>query len=278
MKQLLVQGGHGHLDPAGDAQAGRSRHSVRNDRGRSVRRRGASPGLTLQPTPFSSTHWLVFADQWDAQLSLARPAGPPGRHSRGRPAGGQSGRNSRVLEDHREHHSYQLRFLLAAADLSVRSGEGPASSSRRPVTPRGFDAGDFWCDAGGTSYCESVLNYLQAAGIRTRLRPLERAAFMKAYQEKKLKNIIYGLSGVFGNAATRMEAFHGLERRLRLRRLSRHRRALPRASDRARPEEARGDFAPDPAADPREGHVPADLAALAAPGARPADRRSPGSA
>jgi peptide/nickel transport system substrate-binding protein len=52
-----------------------------------------------------------------------------------------------------------------------------------------------------------VLNYLQAAGIRTRLRPLERAAFMKAYQEKKLKNIIYGLSGVFGNAATRMEAF-----------------------------------------------------------------------
>jgi peptide/nickel transport system substrate-binding protein len=52
-----------------------------------------------------------------------------------------------------------------------------------------------------------VLNYLQAAGIRTRLRPLERAAFMKAYQEKKLKNVIYGLSGVFGNAATRIEAF-----------------------------------------------------------------------
>ncbi len=30
---------------------------------------------------------------------------------------------------------------------------------------------------------------------------------MKAYQEKKLKNIIFGLSGIFGNAATRLEPF-----------------------------------------------------------------------
>jgi len=52
-----------------------------------------------------------------------------------------------------------------------------------------------------------VQNYLQAAGIRTKLRPLERAAFMKSYQEKKLKNLIYSLSGVSGNAATRLEAF-----------------------------------------------------------------------
>jgi peptide/nickel transport system substrate-binding protein len=72
---------------------------------------------------------------------------------------------------------------------------------------RGFDAGDFWCDAGATNFCEPVQNYLQAAGIRTKLRPLERAAFMKSYQEKKLKNIVYSLSGVAGNAATRLEAF-----------------------------------------------------------------------
>ena len=44
-------------------------------------------------------------------------------------------------------------------------------------------------------------------GIRTRLRPLERAAFFAAYSEKKLKNIIQGASGAFGNAATRLEAF-----------------------------------------------------------------------
>jgi len=73
--------------------------------------------------------------------------------------------------------------------------------------PGGFDAGDFWCDAGAVNYCEPVQNYLQAVGIRTKLRPLERAAFMKSYQERKLKNIIYSLSGISGNAATRIEAF-----------------------------------------------------------------------
>src|SRR5258705_157935 len=36
---------------------------------------------------------------------------------------------------------------------------------------------------------------------------LERAGLMKSYQEKKLKNIIYGLSGIAGNAATRIEPY-----------------------------------------------------------------------
>jgi peptide/nickel transport system substrate-binding protein len=39
------------------------------------------------------------------------------------------------------------------------------------------------------------------------MRPLERAAFFSAYGEKKLKNLIQGASGAFGNAATRLEAF-----------------------------------------------------------------------
>ena len=36
---------------------------------------------------------------------------------------------------------------------------------------------------------------------------MERAAYVKAYSEKKLKNIAWGGSGAFGNAATRLEAF-----------------------------------------------------------------------
>ena len=51
------------------------------------------------------------------------------------------------------------------------------------------------------------MNNLQEAGIRVKMRPLERAAFFSAYSEKKLKNIIQGSSGAFGNAATRLEAF-----------------------------------------------------------------------
>ena len=73
--------------------------------------------------------------------------------------------------------------------------------------PSGFDAGDYSCDASYSNLAEAVANNLQAAGIRVRLRPLERAAFFSAYSEKKLKNIIQGASGAFGNAATRLEAF-----------------------------------------------------------------------
>ena len=50
-------------------------------------------------------------------------------------------------------------------------------------------------------------NYLGEVGIRAKLRPLERVSFNQQYAEKKLKNIIQGGSGSFGNGATRMETF-----------------------------------------------------------------------
>jgi peptide/nickel transport system substrate-binding protein len=72
----------------------------------------------------------------------------------------------------------------------------------------GFDAGEFFCDASYSNVAEALLNNFAEVGIRSRLRPLERAAFFKAYADKSLKNIVYGGSGAFGNAATRMEAFY----------------------------------------------------------------------
>jgi peptide/nickel transport system substrate-binding protein len=73
--------------------------------------------------------------------------------------------------------------------------------------PKGFDAGDYVCDGSFANLAETVINNLQAVGIRTKLRPLERAAFYKGYSEKGFKNLIQGSSGGFGNAATRLEAF-----------------------------------------------------------------------
>jgi len=73
--------------------------------------------------------------------------------------------------------------------------------------PNGFDAGDYTCDVAYSNLAEAVQNYLQAVGIRTKLRPLERAAFFSAYGEKKFRNVVQGGSGAFGNAATRLEAF-----------------------------------------------------------------------
>jgi peptide/nickel transport system substrate-binding protein len=73
--------------------------------------------------------------------------------------------------------------------------------------PDGFDGGEFYCDSSYSNVAEAVLDNFQAAGIQLKLRPLERAAFVEAYSSKKLKNLILGGSGAFGNAATRLEAF-----------------------------------------------------------------------
>ena len=73
--------------------------------------------------------------------------------------------------------------------------------------PNGFDAGDYFVDAAFVNVAEATVNDLQAVGIRARVRPLERAAFFKGFAEKKLRNLVQGGSGAFGNAATRIEAF-----------------------------------------------------------------------
>ena len=76
----------------------------------------------------------------------------------------------------------------------------------RPGIPNGFDAGEYNCDSSYANIGEAVLDGLRAVGIRARLRPIERVAFLKAYTEKTLKNIIQAGPGAFGNAATRLEA------------------------------------------------------------------------
>jgi peptide/nickel transport system substrate-binding protein len=178
-------------------------YAINGPLGEEVRR---SPGLTLQPAPFASTHWLVFADQWDANS--------PWHDRRVRLAA------TYAVDRQAINQAETLGFAKITESIIPTSFDfywqppvypyDPAKARALLAEagyPKGFDAGDLWCDAATSDFSEAVLNYLQAAGIRTKLRPLERAGFMKAYQEKKLKNIIYGLSGAFGNAATRIETF-----------------------------------------------------------------------
>ncbi len=73
--------------------------------------------------------------------------------------------------------------------------------------PKGFDAGDFTPLPGFWTTGEAAVNYLNAVGIRTKLRPMERAAFYAAWQEKKLRGLFLTAAGNSGNAATRLEAF-----------------------------------------------------------------------
>jgi peptide/nickel transport system substrate-binding protein len=71
--------------------------------------------------------------------------------------------------------------------------------------PNGFDAGAYNCDSSYTNLAEAVVNNLGEVGIRTRLRPLERAAYIRAFAEKSYKNLIQAGPAGFGNAATRLE-------------------------------------------------------------------------
>jgi peptide/nickel transport system substrate-binding protein len=83
----------------------------------------------------------------------------------------------------------------------------PGNCSRRPATLAASTRWEYFCDVSFTSAAEPVGNYLKAVGIRTQLRPLERAAFVGRYQDKKLKNLVYTASAAAGNAATRIEQY-----------------------------------------------------------------------
>ncbi len=165
-----------------------------------------TPGLTLKPTPIVSTHWLVFVDQWDAKS--------PWADRRVRLAA------NHAIDRQSVNEALTLGFSRITWSVIPQSFDFfwqppayayDAARAKRLLAeagyPNGFDAGDLWCDAATTNMAEAFAGYLQAAGIRTKVRPLERAAFFKGYQEKKLRNIVYSLSGAFGNAASRLENF-----------------------------------------------------------------------
>jgi len=165
-----------------------------------------TPTLTLKPTRIVSTHWLVFLDQWDPRS--------PWSDRRVRLAANHAMNRQAVNEALTLGYSRITWSIIPASFDFFWPPPGypfDPARARQLLTeagyPNGFDAGDLWCDAATATMSEALAGYLQAVGIRVKIRPLERAAFFKSYQEKKLKNLLYSLSGAFGNAATRIEVF-----------------------------------------------------------------------
>jgi len=68
----------------------------------------------------------------------------------------------------------------------------------------GFDAGELHQLPPYFSLGEGIINYLQAVGIRLKLRPMERAAYFSALATKKLKGVCVCTSALYGNAASRL--------------------------------------------------------------------------
>jgi peptide/nickel transport system substrate-binding protein len=73
--------------------------------------------------------------------------------------------------------------------------------------PNGFDAGEIVTTVQYSSPTEAAVNYLAAVGIRARIRTMERAAWLTAWKEKKVRGMGFCGAGGFGNAVTRIENY-----------------------------------------------------------------------
>ena len=165
-----------------------------------------TPGLTLKPAVANNTYWIYFVDQWDPKspwhdrrIRLAANLAIDRQGINQAETLGFSRMNYSLIPAHFEFfwQPPAIPFDRARAkQLLAEAGY-----------PSGFDAGDFTCDAVHAGIAEPIANDLQAAGIRVKLRPLERAAYNKGQVEKKFKNLVLSASAAFGNAPTRLEAF-----------------------------------------------------------------------
>ena len=166
----------------------------------------ADPNLKLASTIPPAVWYLEFPEQWDAKspwhdqrvrlaanLAIDRQAiNEAERMGLGRPTGSIIPRSMEFalpLEPV-PYDPVRAKRLLAEAGY-----------------PNGFDAGDFNPAPPFYTMAEAIGNYLAAIGIRTQMRTMERATFMTAWREKKLKGLLMVATAAAGSAATRIETF-----------------------------------------------------------------------
>jgi peptide/nickel transport system substrate-binding protein len=166
-----------------------------------------TPGFKLvAPKESQGTFWLDLPDQWDPKS--------PWHDRRVRQAA------SHAIDRRALNQAETLGFSFPTGSLIPRVLEfsrffepdafDPPKAKRLLAEagyPNGFDAGDLYPWPPYDSMGEALAGYLQSVGIRTKIRSMERAAMLTAWREKKLKNVIVGITGAGGNAATRLEAY-----------------------------------------------------------------------
>ena len=164
------------------------------------------PRLQVVASKHASIFWIEFTEQWDAKS--------PWHDKRLRLAA------NLALDRKRINEAACLGFCPPAGVIVPRvmdfalQVEPPAYDPGKAKQllaeagyPKGFDAGEFAAIPGFPTVTEAVLNDLNAAGIRVRLRAMERATFYAAWQEKKLRGLFMTAAGNSGNAASRVETF-----------------------------------------------------------------------
>jgi peptide/nickel transport system substrate-binding protein len=164
------------------------------------------PRMQIVASKHASIFWLEFAEQWDPKS--------PWHDKRLRLA------VNHALNRQQLNEAACLGFCPPAGVIVPRvmdfalQVEPPAYDPQKAKQllaeagyPNGIDAGEFTAIPGFPTLAEATLNYLNAVGIRMRMRPMERAAFYSAWKEKKLRGVFMTAVGNSGNAASRVEAF-----------------------------------------------------------------------
>ena len=211
------------------------------------------PDIKIVATNHASSQWIEFTEQWE-------PKSP--WHDRRLRLAANYALDRQAITD-----AGCLGFCPPAGVIVPRVMDyalqvaptpyDPAKAKRLLAEagyPNGIDAGEFAAIPGFPTIAEAVMNYLNAAGIGVKLKQMERAAFYGDWQAKRLRGVFMTGAGNSGNGEPG-RSLHPVKGRLRLWRLSRHRRVVPAAGDRARPRQARGAARQDPTADDRSGHV-----------------------
>ncbi len=165
-----------------------------------------SPGVRVVAPLLYGMYWLDFLDQWDPKS--------PWHDRRVRLAA------SLAIDRNAINQAEMLGLGKAAGafvppefDFALKV-DPPAYDPKRAKQlmveagyPNGFDAGDLTPLPPYTSLAEAVGGYLQAIGIRSSVRTMERATFFTGWREKKFHGLLIGATGAAGNAAARMEPF-----------------------------------------------------------------------
>jgi peptide/nickel transport system substrate-binding protein len=165
-----------------------------------------TPGLTLKPVAVQGTFHVYFPDQWNPTS--------PWYDVRVRQAASLA-IDRKTINDALTMGASHVTGNPIVPDMYQFYWQPPAPVFDPPQAkqllatagfPNGFDAGLYFCDSSYANIGEAVVNNLLEVGIRTQLRPVERAGFIKGFTDKTYKNLIQAGPGAFGNAATRLES------------------------------------------------------------------------
>jgi peptide/nickel transport system substrate-binding protein len=165
-----------------------------------------TPGFSLKAPLLSGAFWLELPDQWDPKSPWAdRRVRLAASHAIDRQAVNQA----ETLGYSRLTGSLVPRIFQFSVPFEPPAYDPPRARKLLAEAgyPNGFDAGDFHPFPPYVSMGEAIATQLQAVGIRSRIRNMERAAYFSAWREKKLHGIILVITATMGNAATRLEPY-----------------------------------------------------------------------